>query len=75
MSDEEHFTDVDSRALTITDDTQSPGDKLGHVTTSSSHVTKGAGYHVAHRNPLYCGAEHSSLWELCQVLYRVWVLS
>ena len=69
-SDEEHFTDVDTTMLPSFGDTQSPNNipEEGHVTMSESHVTRGVGYHVAHRNPLYSGAEHTCLWELSQVL-------
>lgn len=76
MSDKEHFTDViGTGTQPLTDTTQTPGDKQGHMPTiSSSNVTKGAGYHVAHRNPLYSGAEHTSLWELYQVANHVFVI-
>lgn len=70
ISDEEHFTDVDTARLPSLDGTQSPNNKTeeGHVTTPKGHVTGGVGYHVSHRNPLYSGAEHTCLWELSQVL-------
>ena len=68
-SDEEHFRDVDTSRLPICEGTQSPDDEEGHVTLPDSHMTRGVGYHVAHRNPLYSGAEHTCLWELSQVPY------
>lgn len=66
-SDEEHFTDVDPNVPPSGQEVQSPDSEQDHVTASGSHVTKGTGYHVAHRNPLYSGAEHTCLWELSQV--------
>lgn len=71
-SDEEHFTDVGTATLTSFDDgTQTrDGDpkEEGHVTMPGVHMTqRGVGYRVAYRNPLYCGAEHTCLWELSQV--------
>ena len=56
-SDEERFVDVDSNVQPVE----------GHVTKGVSHVVNEIGYRVTHRNPLYCGAEHTSLWELSQV--------
>ena len=68
-SDEEHFTDVDTTTLPSSEGTQSHGDdpEGGHVTTPDDHVTRGVGYRLAYRNPLYSGAEHTCLWELSQV--------
>ena len=73
-SDEEHFTDVDTTRLPSFEGTQSPDDKESHVTVPDGHVTRGVGYHVAHRNPLYSGAEHTCLWELSQVPYMAYIL-
>ena len=69
-SDEEHFTDVDTATLPSFKGTQSHDSdpEEGHVTTPDSRVTRGVGYCVAYRNPLYSGAEHTCLWELSQVL-------
>jgi hypothetical protein len=70
-SDEEHFTDIDTATLSSSEGTctQSQNDvpEEGHVTTPGDHVTRGVGYRIAYRNPLYSGAGHTCLWELSQV--------
>jgi len=58
-SDLEHFVDVPGEDHLIP--------PPNHVTTSTSHKTSGSVYKVSHRNPLYCGGEHTCLWELSVV--------
>ena len=72
-SDEEHFTDVDTTTLLSFEGTQSHSDapEGDHVTSPGDHVTRGVGYRIAYRNPLYSGAEHTCLWELSQVHVHV----
>ena len=65
-SDEEHFTDVDTTTLPSFEGIQSHSDD-----PEGGHVTRGVGYRIAYRNPLYSGAEHTCLWELSQVHVHV----
>ena len=48
----------------------------GHMTRVGSHVTRTPPYRMMNRNPLYCGAESSCLWELGQVsrTFRVYII-
>ena len=39
----------------------------GHLTRECGHVTRTPLYKMICRNPLYCGAETSCLWELSRV--------
>ena len=74
-SDVEHFVDIGSGTLRSNEGEESCDIDGDHVTGTGGHVTKGerVGYHVGHRNPLYCGAEHTCVWELIQVCVCVCV--
>ena len=79
LTDEEHFEDV----LEDDDDTilpPPPGaeeasrdcvgvekNSMDVVTSESVQLGRKQQYRVGHRNPLYCGAERSCLWELASV--------
>ena len=79
LTDEEHFEDV----LEDDDDTILPHlsgaeeanracvgvekNSMDVVTGESAQLGRKQQYRVGHRNPLYCGAERSCLWELASV--------
>ncbi len=69
-SDLEHFVDVP-----LSSDSDSGNDDKVPVASSQDHVTKisdnvardSSSYQIMNRNPLYCKAETSCLWELNRV--------
>ncbi len=72
-SDLEHFVDVP-----LSSDSDSGNDDEVPVTSTHDHVTKNndnkniitrdsSSYQIMNRNPLYCKAETSCLWELNRV--------
>ena len=78
LDEEEHFTDVidpseDTNSAPSIDQnnvTEKP-DNADHVTSSHGHVfvdsSRTLGYQFTARNPLYCGAENSCLWEVMKL--------
>lgn len=63
-SDLEHFEDVPLPPHLDTEETEQITSSPDHKTGNTSHMTKASDYRIVHRNPLYCGAESSCLWEL-----------
>ena len=63
----EHFVDIPLPIELDTEDNEHMTTSPDHMTERSSHVFKGSLYKMMQRNPLYCGAESSCLWELCRV--------
>ncbi|XP_041105380.1 CCAAT/enhancer-binding protein zeta [Polyodon spathula] len=67
--EEEHFTDVDKEnqeeSETQADKSDSPKPAASWVHHKNQKSGKNAGgYDPMHRNPLYCGSDSTSLWEL-----------
>ena len=70
--EEEHFSDVPLEEEKDEEPTED-GDELENVAGSDREEVTGSDrksrqqYRGLHRNPLFCGAEHTCLWELERV--------
>lgn len=60
-ADEEHFTDV------ATEPCEQGEGRVHQIAEPISTVVGQSGYQIGGRNPLYCKAESSCLWELARL--------